>query len=77
MTFSVPATKPPIDASDLEKVPTMRSTSSDMPKCAAVPVALGAEHADRVGVVQGQGGAVLAGPAATSSGTSAMSPSIE
>src|SRR5207248_6617984 len=37
MTLSEPAAKPPIHASDLEKVPTMMSTSSVRPKCAAVP----------------------------------------
>ena len=41
MTLSLAATKPPIEASDLEKVPAMMSTSSVMPKCAAVPSPLG------------------------------------
>src|ERR1041385_8773186 len=35
------ATKPPIEASDLENVPAMMSTSSARPKCAAVPSPLG------------------------------------
>ena len=61
MTFSVAATKPPIEASDLEKVPAMMSTSSVMPKCAAVPSPLGPEHAEGVGVVERQRGAVLPG----------------
>src|SRR6266566_891742 len=37
MTLSEAAAKPPIEASDLENVPTMMSTSSVRPKCAAVP----------------------------------------
>ena len=39
--FADAATKPPIEASDLENVPAMMSTSSVMPKCAAVPSPLG------------------------------------
>ena len=61
MTFCWRRTKPPMEASDLEKVPAMMSTSSVMPKWAAVPSPLGPEHAERVGVVDGQGGAVLPG----------------
>src|SRR2546425_8710719 len=41
MMSSEAATKPPIEASDFENVPTMRSTSSATPKCAAVPSPLG------------------------------------
>src|SRR5258706_474609 len=37
MTLSLAATNPPIEARDLENVPTTMSTSSIRPKCAAVP----------------------------------------
>ena len=61
MTFSVAATKPPIEASDFEKVPAMMSTSSVMPKWAAVPSPFGPEDAERVRIVERQRGAVLPG----------------
>jgi hypothetical protein len=46
-----PATKPPTEANDFEKVPKIRSTSLSIPKCSAVPRPPAPEHAGGVGVV--------------------------
>src|SRR5205807_97032 len=76
MMSSEAATNPPIEASDFEKVPTMRSTSSATPKCAAVPSPLGPSTptacASSIASAAPYFWATL-----SRFGTSAMSPSIE
>src|SRR5216117_989636 len=76
MTLSAAAANPPIDASDLENVPTMRSTSSVRPKCAAVPSPRGPSTPTAWASSSTRAApyfcAILSRP-----GTSAMSPSIE
>ncbi len=76
MTLSEAATKPPIDASDFEKVPAMMSTSSVRPKCAAVPSPLG-PRTPREWASSTARAAPCLRASGTSSGSSAMSPSIE
>src|SRR5207248_1343358 len=76
ITLSEPAAKPPIDARDLENVPTMMSTSSVRPKCAAVPSPRGPSTPTACASSSASAApyfcAILSRP-----GTSAMSPSME
>ena len=76
MTLSVDATNPPIEASDLENVPAMMSTSSVMPKCAAVPSPLGPRTPSECASSTASAAPCL-WAMRTRFGTSAMSPSIE
>ena len=72
----MPATNPPIDASDLENVPAMMSTSSITPKCAAVPSPLGPSTPSAC-ASSSASAAPYFRATRISPGTSAMSPSIE
>ena len=76
MTFSLAATNPPIEASDLEKVPAMMSTSSIRPKWAAVPSPFG-PSTPRACASSSARAEPYFRAIRTSAGTSAMLPSIE